>query len=170
MNLFLRLLLLLLMTPLRPRCDILGPARKRFIVWPPDLDVLWHVNNGVYLSMLDVARVDLMLRSGVAGRIRGAGYYPVVAAETIRFRRSLKLFQAFEVETSIVGWDEKAFLIQHQFLRHDELVAEALVRVRFLKRKGGAVSSAELLGLVGKQGPAPTLPAWIESWNQENAR
>lgn len=170
MNLFLRLLLLLLTVRFRPRCDIMGPTRKRFIVWPPDLDVLWHVNNGVYLSMLDVARVDLMLRSGMTLRLRKAGLYPVVAAETIRFRRSLQLFQPFEVETRVLGWDDKAFVLQHRFLRGDELVAEAVVRSRFLKRKGGTVSTQEVLELLGRAGPPPELPAWIAAWNSENAR
>jgi acyl-CoA thioesterase FadM len=170
MNLFLRLLLLLLTTRFRARCDILGPARKRFVVWPPDLDVLFHVNNGVYLSMLDVARVDLILRSGMAPRLRKHGFYPVVAAETIRFRRSLRLFQSFDIETTVIGWDDKAFIIQHHFLRRGELVAEAVVRSRFLKRSGGTVSSRELLEVLGKAGPSPELPAWIDAWNRENAR
>ncbi len=170
MNLFLRLLLVLFTFRFRPTCDFLGPARKRFIVWPPDLDVLWHVNNGVYLSMLDVARVDLLLRSGYARILRRHGIYPVVAAETIRFRRSLTLFQVFEVETSILGWDDKGFLIGHRFLRGNELVADAVIRARFLRRKGGTVSTQELLDLLGASGPSPTLPPWIDAWNRENAR
>lgn len=170
MNLFLRLLLLVLTAWSRPRCDVLGPSRKRFLVWPPDLDVLWHVNNGVYLSMLDVARVDLMLRSGMAPILRRNRWYPVVAAETIRFRRSLQLFQTFEVETTVLGWDDKAFLIQHHFLRGQELVAEAVVRARFLKRAGGTVTSRELLAAIGFVGATPELPEWIAAWNRENAR
>lgn len=169
MNLFFRLLLALLTYRLRPRCDVLGPARKRFVVWPPDLDVLFHVNNGVYLSMLDVARVDLMLRSGMAKVLRRRGFYPVVAAQTIRFRRSLQLFQVFYVETKVLGWDEKAVIVQHHFLRRGELVAEAVVRARFLKRKGGTVSSAELMAAIGHAGVSPDLPAWIAAWNSENA-
>ena len=169
MNLFLRLLLLFFTAPFGAGCDLFGPTRKRFIVWPPDLDVLFHVNNGVYLSMLDVARVDLLLRSGVARQLRQSGFYPVVAAETIRFRRSLKLFQVFEVETAIIGWDDKAFIIQHRFLRREELVAEAIVRVRILKRSGGTVSSRELLDLVGRAGASPALPTWIEAWNRANS-
>jgi acyl-CoA thioesterase FadM len=170
MNLFLRLLLLLVTFRFRPRCEVLGPARKRFIVWPPDLDVLGHVNNGVYLSMLDVARVDLMLRSGMARQLRRARLYPVVAAETIRFRRSLQLFQAFEVETTVIGWDDKAILIQHRFVRGDALVAEAVVRARFLKRKGGPVTARELLDVIGVTRASPELPPWIAAWNAENAR
>lgn len=169
MNLFLRLLLLLFTYRFRPRCDKLGPARKRFVVWPPDLDVLMHVNNGVYLSMLDVARVDWMLRSGMAGPIRQRGYYPVVAAETIRFRRSLQLFQAFEVETKLLGWDERAFIVQHRFLRGEDLVAEAIVRARFLQKKGGTVSSRDVLDAIGIEEPSPALPEWIAAWNRENA-
>jgi acyl-CoA thioesterase FadM len=170
MNLFLRLLLLFLTAPFRPRCELFEPARKRFIVWPPDLDVLFHVNNGVYLSMLDVARVDLLLRSGLARQLRKNGLYPVVAAETIRFRRSLKLFQVFQVETTIIGWDDKAFIIQHRFLRREELVAEAVVRARLLRRSGGTVSSREILDLANRTAPSPALPDWIESWNRENSR
>src|SRR6188768_3808869 len=170
MSLFLRLLLLLLTAPFRSRCELFAPARKRFRVWPPDLDVLLHVNNGVYLSMLDVARVDLLLRSGLAGKLWRKGLYPVVAAETIRFRRSLQLFQAFEVETTVIGWDEKAIIIQHHFLRRGELVADAVVRSRFLRRRGGTVSSRELLELVGLTGPSPELPPWVDAWNRENAR
>ena len=169
MTLFFRLVLLLLTRPFRPRCEPLGPTRKRFRVWPPDLDVLLHVNNGVYLTMLDVARVDLLLRSGVGARLWRKGFYPVVAAETIRFRRSLQLFQAFEVETALIGWDEKAFIIQHRFLRREELVAEAFVRSRFLKRSGGSVSSREILELVGHSEASPPLPTWIDAWNRENS-
>jgi len=170
MNLFLRLLLLLVTARFRGRCDILGPTRKRFLVWPPDLDVLLHVNNGVYLSMLDVARVDLMLRSGVAGILRRRGFYPVVAAETIRFRRSLQLFQSFEVETAIIGWDEKAFIIQHHFWRGTELIADAVIRARFLRRGGGTVATRELLEAIGRSIDSPALPEWVDAWNRENAR
>jgi acyl-CoA thioesterase FadM len=170
MSLLLRLLLLLLTAPFRPRCVVFGPARKRFLVCPPDLDVLLHVNNGVYLTMLDVARVDLLLRSGVARTLWRNGLYPVVAAETIRFRRSLKLFQTFEVETAVIGWDDKAFILQHRFLRGEELVAEAIVRSRFLRRRGGSVGSREILELLGRTEPSPPLPPWVEAWNRENSR
>jgi acyl-CoA thioesterase FadM len=168
MNLLLRLLLLFVSAPFRERCPALGPARKRFRVWPADLDVLFHVNNGVYLSMLDVARVDLMLRSGMVSELRRRRWYPVVAAETIRFRRSLQLFQAFEVETTVIGWDDKAFILQHRFTRAEILAAEAVVRWRFLKRGGGTVSSKELLAAVGLNHASPPLPRWIEDWNREN--
>jgi len=150
---------------------MLGPCRTRFRVWPGDIDVLFHVNNGVYLSMLDVARVDMMLRSGALRLLRKGHVFPVVQAQTIRYRRSLRLFERFDVETRVVGWDEQAFLLTHAFLRRDELVAEAVVRVRFLQRGVAKPTSAEVLELLGLPGASPALPEFVAAWNaQQRAR
>lgn len=171
MTLLLRLVWVLLRHRARGRCDAFGPCSTPFIVLPSDLDVLLHVNNGVYLSMLDAARVDMMLRSGFGQRVREAGYYPVVAAQTIRFRRSLKLFERFRVDTRVLGWDERAFVLEHRFMLGDTLAAEAVVRIRFLARRGGGVDTASLLDLAGKAGVAtPELPEWIRAWNAAQTR
>ena len=171
MTLLLRLVWVLLRHRSRTPCDPFGPCSTPFVVLPSDLDVLFHVNNGVYLSILDAARVDLMLRSGFGQRVRRAGYYPVVAAQTIRFRRSLKLFERFRVDTRVLGWDDRAFLLEHRFMLGDVLAAEAVVRIRFLKRSGGGVDTAPLLELAGKTGvAAPELPVWIADWNSAQSR
>lgn len=64
MKLFLRLVWLILTQRWRSRCNILEPVDTRLRVYPNDLDVLLHVNNGVYLTYADLGRTDLMLRSG----------------------------------------------------------------------------------------------------------
>lgn len=168
MTLFFRLLLAWLTARFRSRASVLGPCRTPFRVWPGDLDVLFHVNNGVYLSMLDAARLDFVLRAGVFSAFWRRGVYPVVAAETIRFRRSLRLFQRFEVETRVVGWDEQALVLTHQFVCGGEPVADAVIRWRFLKRRGGKANAAEVLEVLGVTGPSPALPDFIASWNEYN--
>jgi YbgC/YbaW family acyl-CoA thioester hydrolase len=147
----------------------LGPCRTPFRVLPTDLDVLRHVNNGVYLSMMDVARVDMMARAGIAGSVRARGWYPVVVAETIQFRRSLRLFQRFEIETRLLAWDDKAFLIEQRFLRGDEPIAHALVRARFLSRAGDRVMPVDVLALAGSPSAPPPPPDWAERWNAEQS-
>lgn len=77
----------------RRRVDIMGPARTTVRVYPNDPDIFLHVNNGVYLTYADLGRTDLMLRSNIFKLIRKQGWYPVVAAETIQFKKSLKLGQ-----------------------------------------------------------------------------
>jgi acyl-CoA thioesterase FadM len=136
-------------------------------VWPGDIDVLFHVNNGVYLTMLDVARVDLLVRARAIGVLRAHGVYPVVAAQTIRYRRPLRLLERFEVETRIIGWDELAFLVSHEFRRGKDIVAEAIVRWRFLKRGGGKPTTSEVLDLFGTRAASPPLPPFVAAWNEQ---
>lgn len=153
-NLLFRLIWLLIVSRFRRRCDILGPVRTPFRVLPTDLDVLRHVNNGVYLSLLDLARTDLMIRSGLFTPVRKRGWYPVVTAESIRFRRPLTLFQRFHVETRVLGWDEKSIFLDQRFVRGHTIVASALVTGRFLRR-GGSVTPDEVLALAGIDATAP---------------
>lgn len=143
----------------------MGPCLTPFRCVPTDLDVLQHMNNGQYLSIMDLARVDLMIRAGIASKISDLGYYPVVVAETIRFRKSIQLFNRFYIETKVIGWDEKAFILQQTFILKNQPIADAVVRARFLKKSGGSVLPAEILKLAGVSMDSPQLPGWINDWN-----
>jgi acyl-CoA thioesterase FadM len=169
MNKLFRLLWVLLAGRHRAAVPPLGPCRTPFRVWPTDLDLLWHVNNGVYFSIMDLARIDLMIRAGMAAKIRAQGWYPVVVAETIQFRRSLNPFQRFEIQTRVLGWDDKALVLEQQFFRGDESVAHALVRARFLSRRGGPVAPQELIGLFGLSPESPSMGDYATQWNQAQA-
>ncbi|MDO5734934.1 MAG: acyl-CoA thioesterase [Propionibacteriaceae bacterium] len=161
MNLFLRLLTLPFLSGRRSGTSPLGPCRTPFRVWPTDLDILRHVNNGVYLSLMDLARVDLLSRAGFSSEIRKRGWYPVVAAETISFRRSLTLFQRFEIVTTVIGWDDKAFYLTQDFVRDGVVVSSAVVRARFLGRGGERVSPQSVMDLVPVPVVQPVLPEWV---------
>ena len=169
MNLFLRLIWLAIAGRFRSRVAVLGPCRTPFVVLPTDLDVLRHVNNGVYFSLMDLARVDLLTRAGLAGRIASKGWYPVVVAETIQFRRSLTLLQRFTIETRVLGWDDKAFLLEQRFIRGSDAIASALVRARFLSRQGGTVTPAEVLTLDPHTPVPDDMPEYAAQWNAAQA-
>ena len=168
-NLFLRLLWLRLTVGRRSRLRFLDVGRMRMRVSLTDLDPLRHVNNGVYLSMMDLGRVDLMVRSGVWKRLMDAGYYPVVAAQTITYRKSLELGQRFVIETALRGFDEKAVYIEQRFVVDGEIYASAIVKGRFLKRSGGTVSVDELGALVGEDLRVHTVDPWIARWSEDAA-
>lgn len=170
MNLVLRLLWRMATARFRPRCDFLGPCRTRFRVWPTDLDVLRHVNNGVYLSLMDLGRVDLLVRSGLLARFNARGWYPVVAAETIQFRRSLTLFQSFVIETRVLGWDDRSIFLEQRFARADtdgETIALGVIRGRFLAKGGGPVATSELMSLAGHDEASPEIPEWVRRWSDD---
>lgn len=146
----------------------MGPIDTQFRVWPNDLDALLHVNNGVYLTLMDLGRTDLLLRSNAYHAVRKQGWYPVLAAETIRFKKSLTLFQKFTIRTRVVGWDERSIYLEQQFLSKGKLVAKAVVDARFLKKKGGNVAPAELLAFLNIEHNRPDLPDWVATWVQSN--
>lgn len=144
-----------------------GTLRLR--VLPTDLDVLGHMNNGVYLSIMDLGRMDQLIRAGVWDSFRTHGYYPVVASETITFRRSLQPWQAYDVETRIAGYDEKAVYVEQRFVVEGEIYAQAFIRARFLKKTGGVVSIPELSEAIGVDVSTMPPPAWINVWAESVA-
>ncbi len=169
MNLLFRLCWVIVLARFRTSVPALGPCITPFRCFPTDLDVLKHMNNGKYFSILDVARFDLMLRGRIASHLSSNGWYPVVVAETMRFHKSLKLFDGFFVETVVLSWDAKAFILQQRFWKKDACIAEAVVRARVLKRAGGSVPPEEVLRVAGvSENPGP-LPDWIREWNSRQS-
>ena len=80
---FSRLARIRLMAKRRGALDIHDVSIVPDRVWLTDIDELRHMNNGVYLMLLDHGRTDLMLRSGGWKKMMEAGVYPVVSAQTI---------------------------------------------------------------------------------------
>ncbi len=144
-------------------------ATTRFRVLPTDLDILKHMNNGVYLSIADIGRFDLLTRNGVWAIFGQRGWYPVVASETISFRKSLELWQRFVVESRILGFDEKAVYLEQRFVVNGEIYTQAFIRARFLKRGGGVVTIAELLDAVGPSPSENPVPEWLLQWGVDAA-
>lgn len=158
MKQLLRLLKILLFSRFRSSLDIFGEGVVSFRVWPNDLDPLLHMNNGVYLTLLDLGRIDFSIRTGLAAACRTQGIYPVVASEVIRFRRSLGPFSKFSIRTKCVHWDDKYFFISQQFEQRGQVAARAIIKGRFLKRNGDRVAPDEIFKLMGIQPVAPPQP------------
>ena len=144
-------------------------CETKFRVLPTDLDVLWHMNNGVYLSILDLGRFDLLRRSGVWAILRRRGWYPVIASETITFRKSLELWQGFTVQSRLTGFDDKAVYMEQRFVRGGEIYAQAVIRARFLKKSGGTVPVADVLAAVDATGQSLEVPDWVRRWGADVA-
>jgi acyl-CoA thioesterase FadM len=139
-------------------------GRIRITTLPTDIDVLRHMNNGRYLSLFDLGRWDLLIRTGLADAMRSNGWYAVVAAETITFRKSLGLWQRFDLETRLIGHDDRAIYLEHRALVGGEIHARAIIRARMLKRSGGTLSHDELFAAVGRPEGLPEVPAWVHEW------
>lgn len=136
-------------------------------VWLSDMDELRHMNNGVYLMLLDHGRTDLMLRSGGWKKMMDADVYPVVSAQTIAYRKSLEVGQRFQTESRIVGYDEVAVYMEQRLVRDGEVYARAYVQGRFLRMAGGVAPIGEVGGIVGVDVTQHPIPSWMAEWAQQ---
>jgi acyl-CoA thioesterase FadM len=128
------------------------------------------MNNGKYFALLDVARHDLMMRSGSWQAIMKAGIYPVVVAETITFRKSLAPWMPFDIETKIIGWNHISAFIEQRFVVNGEIYAKAIVRIRYLKRERGIATPDEVLEICGGwNGEIPQIPEWVKTWDESSS-
>lgn len=141
---------------------------RSFRVWPTDLDIYRHMNNGVFLTLLDLGRYDQALRGNLWSQWKKRNWYPVVVAENITFRKSLMPFQKFNLETKVIGWDEEAFFFEQRFVAKNEIYARAIVRIRFLKNPRGIVTPAEVLEAINWRGEQPKLPEWVAAWAKQS--
>ena len=148
-----------------PRVDLLTTTRVCLRVWPNDLDINLHVNNGRYLALADIGRLHWFVRTGVLGVARQQKAFPVVGDAIAKFRRDLKPFQTFEIHTRLIGWDHKWGFIEHRFVRNHRVIGVVAIRGIF-KGPGGPLDPGTLLTGLGHTAPSPELPEWANSFQQ----
>ena len=164
MNLYLRLLLVWLRNFAGTKQHHSHGTESRFRVLPHDLDAFGHMNNGRYLQIMDVARVEWMLQTQVAGAIRKNRWSPILGGGVIRYRHSLKFLQGYRVHTRLLGWDHRWFYLEHSFSdsRH-RCVAVGVTRAG-LRTSDGWVHADEVVNSVHPGARSPTIPTHIREW------
>lgn len=171
MNLWLRVLHLIVAAFFRPKLDpVRDVSRLAFRVWPHDLDTSLHMNNGRYWTLMDLGRTDLMVRSGLWRPVLKHGWVPVVGAGQVRFRRELKAFRSFTLETRIVTWSDSHVVMEHRIVSTSRdgspiLNAIALVRAGLYDRKERRfVPMDRLIGEIGIEAEPPAASPEVEAF------
>ena len=163
MNLYFRLLSVLLGLIGLPRKGLLDESRVPFRVLPTDCDINFHMNNGRYLSLMDLGRVHLMRQVRLIRPILANRWRPVLAGAEINFIRPLAPLQKFDLVTRIVTWDQKYFYLEQRFESRGILCAHAFVKGLFLGRRG-SVSNAKVMAAAGFEVEPPPLPDELRIW------
>ncbi|WP_431689400.1 thioesterase family protein [Hahella sp. NBU794] len=163
MNLWFRLIKALFMAMLRKPAQPFDTTVVKMRVWPNDLDLNLHVNNGRYFTMADVGRIDYILRSGVGKVALKHRALPIVAEATAKFRKELRLFERFEIHSRLVGWDDKWSYMEHRFVRKGRVAGVVFMR-GFFKGAQGAIKPEDLAEYLGVPSMSPLLPEWVTIW------
>ncbi|VAW59157.1 Uncharacterized protein Rru_A1307 [hydrothermal vent metagenome] len=143
MNLYLRLIILIIKTRFKPDLAFTEKSILKFYVLPNDLDFNMHMNNGRYNNIMDLGRIDLMLRSGAAELLRKKKWFGIVGSMQTKYRRPLKLLQAYELHTQAVFWNEKWIWIEQEIYSKNKLISSSLVQT-LIRGEGENISPSRL--------------------------
>lgn len=161
MNLYFRLLLNLLISRWQTRINTSETTNSRFRVWPQDIDVFGHMNNGRYLQIMDVARTAWMSRCGALGAMIDNHWGAALGGGSIRFRKSLKAFERYEVTTRLLCWDSRWFYLEHGFVdSQGRCVAVGVSRAAIRSRKGW-VRTGDIMALIDPEAVSAPVPDYL---------
>ncbi|MCU7994230.1 thioesterase family protein [Shewanella glacialipiscicola] len=164
MNLYFRLFWLLFWRTRHCReIYFLGTSRITYRALPSDCDINFHLTNSRYPAFMDLARTYMLAEMGLLKRFIKLKWMPIVNAAEFTYIRDIKPFQQFEIETKVVGWDEKYFYIEQRFVSERGLHCIVHVRGVFVcKRK--QIPLDVLVKEAGYNEPAPELPPEVIKW------
>ncbi len=142
--------------------DIFKPFLTHGIVLPSDLDHMFHMNNSRYLREMDFGRIGLVLDSGMVDAVRANGGFMVLNAASVRYRRSLHVFERFTVSTRVVCWEGNTLYLEQRMVRCKD---DFLSAILFAKMVVKGITADELMeNLIGRCVTSPCPPPEIENW------
>ncbi len=134
MNLYFRFLLLVLRNLIFPKkLDIFEESAIELKVLPNDLDLNMHMNNGRYLTIMDLGRTDFTMKLDLHKLMIKQKWGAVATAINVVYLRPLNLFDNYTLRTKLIAWDDKWFYMEQKFVKDDFIVASAIVRATFIK-------------------------------------
>lgn len=163
MNLWFRMLAVLIGSFFRPRLRLTDLSALGFRVMPHDLDINVHMNNARYMALMDLGRFDLVIRTGLWRRVLKDGWQAVIGGAVVRYRRPLRPFQRLVLSTRVLCWDEKWIYIEHRIDSGGIPACLTVVRGAFLKR-GQIIPPSEVAAQLNFIEPAPVVPLWTAQW------
>lgn len=135
------------------------------ICWPWDTDPWGELNNGRTLTLFDLGRVPLMMRTGLAAVLSKGGYGMTVAGSTMRYRMRVRPLTRLEMASRLIGWDARFVYMDHSFWQDGACTSHLMVRQAIVRRGArGMVPPSDVLDHLAPGIASPELPNWLKAW------
>lgn len=148
---------------LAPKLTIDQASESTFICRPWDIDMFFEMNNGRILTLYDLGRFDLAIRSGLSGILRRNRWGLVVAGASVRYRRRIRMFDKVTTHTRLVGFDERWFYIMQSMWVRGQPASSILLRTG-VTRKGSVVPVSEVLDAFERPDWRLEPEGWVKDW------
>jgi len=163
---YLRLASTLVSSRCKSRVGMWDSVEMSLRVWPTDLDPYLELNNGRYLTLMEMGRWELAERCGLLKEVRKHKWGFVVGGASIRYRRRLTAWQKFTLTTRVAAMDDRWFYFDQRVYRNGRQHTGALFRAGVLNQKG-LVTTREVCEALQVDW-RPGLPEWIQTWAQSD--
>lgn len=147
-------------SPLPP----MGTHVSHHICWPWDIDPFLELNNGRTLTLYDLGRIPLAVRTGLRDLAKARGWGLTVAGVSVRYRRRVRTFQRVEMQTRLIGWDSRFLYMDQTMWRGGDCTSQLLLRSAVTQGARGIVDPAEMAVAMGLPAQSPELPGWVQAW------
>ena len=164
MNLYFRLLWIIVRSFFKPRIDFADKISLTLHILPNDLDINRHLNNGRYLTLLDLGSIDLFLRSGVLKRAISKGFRPMLGGLIVTYRKGLSLFERCTLTMQLEAWDERWNYFRFEFKNSDGHLSAAGYFKGALVSKKGLIPNKVADEIFGYERGTCKLPQAVANW------
>lgn len=164
MNLYLRLIWAALRSWRLPPIDAGDWIERHFRVLPNDLDINGHMNNGRYLTIVDLMLVEYFVRSGFAQAMLKAGWRPMSGGAFITYRKGLKPWQRYRLRFTLAGADAAWNYMRFEFLRDDGVLCAAGYMKGSAVSRAGLVPNTDSYARMGRRFEPQPLPGPVRHW------
>ena len=165
---FLRLATGLVRATRQPRLGPFDPHVSHHLCWPWDLDPWRELNNGRTLTLYDLGRSPLTVRSGLSAALRANRWGMTVAGSSVRYRRRVRVFDRVTMVSRLLGWDARFLYLDQTMWKGADCTSQALIRSAVTSAKG-IVPPMQVAQALGHAGESPVLPDWVAAWSQAEA-
>ena len=110
---------------------------RQLRVLPNDLDINSHMNNGRYLTIIDLMLVEYFVRTGFACVMLRKGRRPMSGGAIISYRQGLNSFQTHRLRFRLDASDDHWNYMRFEFVREGRVHAASYM-------KGAAVARGRL--------------------------
>jgi acyl-CoA thioesterase FadM len=152
-----------------PRIGVLDAHVSTHRCWPWDLDPWIELNNGRTLTLYDLGRIPMAVRTGIIDTMRANKWGITVAGNTVRYRRRIKAFEKFTMVSRTLGWDGRFLYMEQSMWRGGECCNHMLLRGA-ITSANGIVPPAQLMQAAGRDATSPALPDWVQAWIAADAQ
>jgi YbgC/YbaW family acyl-CoA thioester hydrolase len=166
---YLKLMTTLLRARYRSPLELEDEGSLRCRVGFTDIDPFRELNHARQIAYLEMARWDFSQRAGFIPLMKKRGWGFSVGGISIRYRRRLTLFQAFEIKTRLMCHDGRWVYLLQEIIRDGQKSSSALVKAGVVSRNG-LVPAPEMLQAFGRADWNPAMPTWISAWIEAEGR